>query len=342
MQTKSAATFALLVARLRFKQLQLLDVLDGSRNLHVAAQKMNLTQPAATKMLHHAEELFGFPIFERRPRGMRPTTLGELVIRYARETMGTTARIVDEIGDVAQGGSGILRVGAILGAADLVAEAIGDLKKRSPSLFISLLARTSDQLLVELEEHRLDIVVGRFAAARQHAQFDFHDLMLEPLWVVVNSRHPLRGKRQLPLGQLAEWPWIVQPASSPMRQLLDEAFDLAGARALTNVVETISIFGTLQLLQASPAIAVLPGSIARNYVENGVLVRLPVKFHRELGQWGTLTRKHDVLSPATQQFVALLSQAAARSCQAEVRTRAVRRSSRRLAHRARNNGTTVR
>jgi DNA-binding transcriptional LysR family regulator len=316
-----AASLASLVRRLRFKHLQLLDALDRSRNLHVAAQTMNLTQPAATKILHDAEELFGFPIFERRPRGMRPTKLGELVIRYARQTLGTTARFVEEIAAVADAGAGILKVGAILGAADLVAEAIGELKERSPALFVHLLARTSDQLLVELEERRLDIVVGRFAGAHQHAQFDFRSLMLEPLWVVVNSGHPLRERRRLRLGQLAQSSWILQPVTSPMRQLLDESFDLAGVRTPVNVVETISIFGTLQLLQASPAIAVLPASIARNYVENGVLVRLPVKFHRELGRFGTLTRKHEVLSPATQQFVALLSQAAARSGQAEVKPR---------------------
>ena len=142
------------------------------------------------------------------------------------------------------------------------------------------------------------------------------------LWAVVNAGHPLCGKRRVRLPQLIEWPWILQPGDSPMRKLLDEAFDLAGVTPPINVVETISIFGTLQLLQASPAVAVLPASVARNYVDHRILVRLPVTFHRELGQWGTLTRKNDVMSPATEQFVTLLSQAVVRrstlEAQAEV------------------------
>jgi len=116
------------------------------------------------------------------------------------------------------------------------------LKQRSPSLLIYLLARTSDQLLLELDEHRLDIVVGRFAAKHQHTKFDFRSLMREPLWVVANSSHPSCGKRRLRLEALIEWPWVLQPMNSPMRQLLDEAFDLEGVSPPVSVVETISIF----------------------------------------------------------------------------------------------------
>lgn len=313
-------SLAPLVRRLRFKHLELLHALDRSRNLHVAAQQMNVTQPAVTKILHDAEDLFGFPIFERRPKGLQPTKLGELVIHFAQVTLGTTARLVDEIAEVSERGSGTLKVGAILGAGDLVAEAIGELKNHHPSLLVHLLARTSDQLLPELEEHRLDVVVGRLATSHQLAQFDFRSLMREPLWAVVNAAHPLSGKRRIRLAQLIEWPWILQPGDSPMRQLLDEAFDLAGVIPPINVVETISIFGTLQLLQASPAVAVLPASVARNYVDHHVLVRLPVTFHRELGQWGTLTRKNDVMPPATEQFVALLSQAVVRRSKSEAQS----------------------
>jgi hypothetical protein len=88
--TAFLASLASLVWRLRFKHLQLLHTLDRSRNLHVAAQEMKLTQPAATKILHDAEDLFGFPIFERRP-SMRPTKLGELVIHFAQATLDMTA-----------------------------------------------------------------------------------------------------------------------------------------------------------------------------------------------------------------------------------------------------------
>ena len=50
-----------------------------------AAERIAVSQPAATKLLADVEQAFGFALFERHARGMRPTPLGAEVIGYARQ-----------------------------------------------------------------------------------------------------------------------------------------------------------------------------------------------------------------------------------------------------------------
>ena len=61
---------------LRIKHLALLVTLDESRNLHAASRHMNMSQPAASKMLKDIETFFGMTLFYRQPRSMEITDAG--------------------------------------------------------------------------------------------------------------------------------------------------------------------------------------------------------------------------------------------------------------------------
>src|SRR5687768_2228009 len=82
--------------RLRFRNLQLLDILGRTRNLRLAAEQMHITQPAATKILADIEEIFGATLFERLPREMRPTELGVRALRYSAETLAVHNKFFEE------------------------------------------------------------------------------------------------------------------------------------------------------------------------------------------------------------------------------------------------------
>src|SRR4051794_41408294 len=78
-------------ARLKLRHLQLFMALDEHRNLHRAAANLNLSQPAASKLLSDFEEALGFPLFERHARGIEPNRYGELMIRHARVILSELA-----------------------------------------------------------------------------------------------------------------------------------------------------------------------------------------------------------------------------------------------------------
>ncbi|MDW5377777.1 LysR family transcriptional regulator [Halomonas sp. HP20-15] len=290
---------------LRFKHLTLLTTLAQSRNMHATARTMCLSQPAASKMLRDLELYFGFALFERLPRAMQPTELGEQVIRHAWILLNDLERLVDDINDLRQGGYGHLLIGAIAAAApEILPAAIARLKRDRPRLSVSLQEQTSDRLLLELEHKRLDLVIGRLTHVSQHNLFDFEPLLDEPLRVVVRRDHPLTQLADDPsLEELSHWPWILHPLSSPMRRVFESALAEEGIATPANVIETTAIQATLQLLQSSDMLAVLPRSVMRRPLAGGQYVVLDRVIGKPLDYYGIITRRQESLSSATQALI---------------------------------------
>jgi DNA-binding transcriptional LysR family regulator len=296
-----------ILARLRYRHLQLLDILGRTRNLRIAAEQMHMTQPAATKILSDIEGMLGAPLFERLPREMRPTELGLLALRYANTALGDLGRFVSEFTTLKNGGYGHITVGAIsASAAQLVTAGISEIRRQRPQLVVKLFELSSDQLAIWLEEKKLDVMVGRLTEPRHQGLFDFEVLSAEPVWVVAGRHHPLLQKRRVELADLAAWPWILYPQATAIRQLFEETFTAAAIPVPVGMVETPSIFSALELLQATEMISLQPQAAVEKYVENGLLGHLAVPIRRVMTSYGIVTRKHETPSRPVQEFIGIL------------------------------------
>ena len=238
----NAATVAL-VNRLKFKHLALLVALDDARNVHQAAEAINVAQPSASRMLGDIEEAFGFLLFERNARGMQPTPLGVVTLAYARRALAELTRFAEDLDVKRKGGHGQLTVGAIMGAApDLLAMAVSALKTERPLLNIRILGETSDQVVQLLHRREIDLALGRLTSPLQHNDFNFELLAREPLLLVVRSAHPLAGCKSVTLRELIDWPWVAQPVSSPARVLFEEELARAGLATPVNLTQLLGKF----------------------------------------------------------------------------------------------------
>ncbi|SAK57438.1 LysR family transcriptional regulator [Caballeronia hypogeia] len=310
----SSASPNALVNRLKFKHLALLVALDDARNLHQAAEAINVAQPSASRMLGDIEEAFGFLLFERNARGMQPTPLGTAALAYARRSLADLTRFADDLDAKRRGGHGQLTVGAIMGAApDVLAMAVTELKSERPLLNVRILGETSDQVVQLLHRREVDLALGRLTTPLQHNDFDFEPLAREAMRLVVRAGHPLAGKSALALDMLVGWPWILQPITSPARGLFEDELARAGLTTPADIVECASIFATLQLLQNSEAVAMLPESVVRDYLRAQLLIELPIEIGKSLAGFGLLRRKFETLSEPAEYFIALLRKYSATS-----------------------------
>jgi DNA-binding transcriptional LysR family regulator len=300
-----------LVNRLRFKHWALLAALGESPTLNGAALQIAVSQPAGTKMLADIENAFGFPLFERLPRGLKATSLGSQVVEYARQSQAGLARFIEDLDNKRRGGHGQLVIGAIMGAApDVVARAVARIKNERPLLNVRIVGETSDQIALLLERHELELAVGRLAAPLQHDVLDFIPLANETMQVVVRTGHPLLRRKNLTLASLMQWPWILQPLASPARQLIENEFAEANLGTPRNAVECSSVFAILQLLQNTDAVSIVSESVVRDHVRARILRKLPLSVGRDLKGFGVVTRKGEVLSPVASLFVQYLHDAA--------------------------------
>jgi DNA-binding transcriptional LysR family regulator len=271
--------------QLRFKQLQLMIALGDQGSLSKAAAVLNVTQPTATKMLAELEALARFKIYERKPRGMQITELGGEVLMFASRVVSEFDRMQAALDARRNGGIGELVVGAIIGAPDMIARAVTEMKQAQPLLTIKLRGESSDHVIEMLESRTVDIAVGRFNNLGQHNLYNYEPLGDEGLCIVARAGHVLAKRRKLKLTDLASERWILQSLATP-----------------ADVIEVNSILAVIQLLERSDAIAMLSEPAIRDYLATGLLYRLRLPIQSRMSGFGILTRRGEALTGTAAEF----------------------------------------
>ena len=303
----------LMADRLRLRQLKLLIAIGEQCTLGRASAALHVTQPTATKMLAECEAIVGAALYDRTPRGLCVTPSGREMLVFARRVMAEYERVRTALDTQRSGGGGDLVVGAILGATpDLIVQAVLGMKQAEPKLTIKLRGETSDQVLAMLENHSLDLAVGRYSNATQHNLFHYEPLGDEALCIVARAGHPLARRRSLALADLAGERWVMQSIETPSRPLLEMEFGKAGMSTPSGMIEANSILTIIHLVQHSDAIAMLSEPLVRIHLDAGLLERLPVRIQSRLGRFGLLTRRSEVLTGAAARFAERLRAASSR------------------------------
>jgi len=305
MSERSANWF--LRARLKTRQLLLLVALDDEGTIFQAAERLNMTQPAASKLLKDLEEALGVDLFERQPRGMKPTWYGEIMVRHARMVLANLTQAHDEIEALRSGLTGQVRLGAILAACtELVPRTVARIKALHPQLQVVVHMDSSDGLHQRLNQGRLDVVIGRLFENHDKSGLDYEPLADEPICVMVRRDHPLLLQENLGLADLQQAAWILPPAGGVLRHRFDLMYREAGLEPPRNVVETSTVVVITRLLEQTDMLALVPAELARHYQDHGMGARLPADVPCRMDAYGIIRRHDHLLSPGAETLLRLL------------------------------------
>lgn len=289
---------------LKTRQMVLLVALDEARNLHLAARDTHMSQPAASKMLKDMEDVMGVPLFERLPRGMRPTRYGETLIRHVRMALNNLLQGQEALATLQAGLTGQVNIGVILTPAmTLVPQAIARTKHEAPRLCIGVEVGTSHELVARLKRGQLDFLIARILEQEDDQGLVYEDLSEETECAVVRPQHPLLIREDLSLQALVGASWVLSPRGSILRHRFDMLFRRLDLEPPTNVVETTAMPVIQGLLQQTDSIHVMPLDVARYYVQSGELAILPLDLPCKMDSFGLITRRGHVLSPGAQRLL---------------------------------------
>jgi len=196
--------------QLELRHLRTLCVIADAGSLSRAAATVGVSQPALTGQLHRIEATLGGQVFRRGRTGVTPTPFGQFVLRRARSIMVT----VDELlgGAEAESGATGLRIG---GYHTPVLTGLLHRLFELPGAPITVHTEYSPRLL-------LDLLVSRRLDVATLVDYPGHELpalptvgtrviAVEPVAVALPAGHPLAGRDEIPLSELADEDWMVSP-----------------------------------------------------------------------------------------------------------------------------------
>lgn len=298
-----------LTSRLQVKHLRLVAAIDDLHQLSLAAQALGMTQPAASRALREIEAIVGAAVFERNPKGMAATAVGEGLARHARNVLDEMQEAAQEVERLLLGTGGIVRIGAVTGAAvGYAVPAIRRLKALAPMAELHVDVSTSDELVKGLVAMRYDMVLARLTPAAKPADFTLLPASGERVRFVASRRHRLAGLSGRSLVELAGTGWVIQGPGTPIRQALEHALLERGAPVPDNVVNTASLLVTLALLAEEDVVAPVSQEVAGLLVATQPgLVMLDIREPIAVSPYSLITLRGRRLSPAAVQCRNLLA-----------------------------------
>ena len=111
------ATKRYLDQRLKLSLLRSVDAIETHRSLLKASVALAVSQPALTKSLQELEEILQLRLFDRHPRGVRPTEAGLVFVRSARRVLAELRRLDEELEMLSVAGGDTVAIGALPVAA---------------------------------------------------------------------------------------------------------------------------------------------------------------------------------------------------------------------------------
>lgn len=300
----SPTTLALQLRRLKPVQLRLLAELDHSGALGVAAARIGVAQPAASRHLAEMEEILGLSLHEKQGRGLRLTQVGHVLARRAARIEIELSDAARDMAEAATGRAGVVRVGAVTGPAlSMVMPSLIALRRQLPDFRAEVTVTTSITLSDLLREGRLDFALSRLPPGE--TQLDARLLAVEPLSLVVRRGHPLLSRHQIPVEDLLHYDWVMGDDETLLTQTVISRLAELGLPRPQRRISTSSFLFTLALLNQTDAIAPLATPVVDSFAGNPSVpfVSLPVDIGLAVAPFSLVTRAGAQMTPSAQRLI---------------------------------------
>jgi DNA-binding transcriptional LysR family regulator len=300
-----------LLSRLRPSQLELLAAMERTDTLSAAAREVNLTQPAASRLLRTLASDLNISLFERVGRTLKPTTAGRTLVRRAAALVADIDRTQQELEAIDGGLIGTASIGTgVSSCYVIVPRALTLLLAEAPRITVTVREGPMDELLTRLRTGQIDLLLGRFTGTIQNSDITAQELYRPAVRAVCGPDHPLGRKRSVGWNDLIDQPWILPENGTAMRTAVEALFRKQRRRPERCLVESSSIQTNVALVNGSDLIWVLSADVADYFFNLGAL-RMPNV--PELPAPGAFVMAHlrgRSLSPAAQRLCDCLVKAA--------------------------------
>ncbi|MEQ1944447.1 LysR family transcriptional regulator [Mesorhizobium sp. VNQ89] len=305
LDTSGEETDGLLRSALKISHMRMIVALEDTGQVSGAAHLLNISQPAASRMIGEMESILGVTLCERLPRGVELTPFGATLARRARTILLQLREVDREIEDLKSGKGGAVFLGAVTAPAiGLAVPAIKRIRRDYPRIEISMQVDTSGVLARELLASRHDFIIARIPDDLNPRLFDARVIGIEKACLIVRRGHPLADGRQVQLEHLTDYDWVFQPGGSLLRRTIETMFISRNVPIPERVLNTTSLLLTMVMVAQTDAIAPVALDMAKfinapDGLGGGIEI-LPIAFDIDVQPYSIITPRNRALSPAAQ------------------------------------------
>jgi DNA-binding transcriptional LysR family regulator len=256
---------------MNYRQLEVFRAVMQTGSVTAAAQSLNLSQPAVTKILQHAEDQLRFALFDRVKGRLVPTPEAQALfpdVERVFDDLRSVNQVVNSLRETRSGALTIVTIPTLGGLA--LPRAIAAFLKSRPQVRLGFEVRPRRDIVQRIATQRADL--GFAFLAEEHANVVSTTLCAGRVACIVPAGDPLAGRAVITPADLRGRTVVAYSEEQGLRPILDTA--LAGARTrFQSVVEVGWVANAWALVSEGVGVALVDDFSQLQDVYPGVVMR---------------------------------------------------------------------
>lgn len=203
--------------KISLRQVEIFAAIAKTENVSRAADRLAMSQSAASSALVELERLFDCPLFDRIGKSLHLNATGQGLLPLAETLLGQASDIETYL---AGGRLGPLNIGATLTIGNYLATlVIAEYMQQYPEAPVQLHVANTDLIVERLLRFECDL--GLIEGEVSHPELLVETWMDDELVIFCAPQHPLAGRAAVDNAVLAGQSWILRERGSGTRSQFD-------------------------------------------------------------------------------------------------------------------------
>lgn len=286
--------------QIKLSQLRILIAVATYNNFSEAALSLDISQSAVSHAIATLEEELGIVLFNRGRHGAKLTTVGAKILAHAQAIAHSLELIANEAMIVRGLAGGQIRIASFRSVATQILPAIAsDFYQKYPQIKVSF-TEYDDFRKVEQSLRSGQTDVG-FTVLPSSADMDTQEFLQDEFVVILPASFTPKST-QLTWAEVAQYPLVLPPNSSPMMQPLYQHIENCNQRLqVAYEVETDGMI--MSLVTQALGGTILPRLAAEPIPASLHVYSLPIPLTRKIG---VATFSNAIHTPAVYAFLDLI------------------------------------
>lgn len=234
-------------SRVTAAQIRAFVALARAGSYAAAAGEAGITEPSLHRAVGDLGVAMGYRLVDRRGRGLVLTRQGALLARRLRLALAELRSGLDDLAELKGQESGRIVVGAMpLSRARILPRAISAFCADFPHVHVSVHEGSHAELVGPLRDGEVDMMIGALRDPSIGRDLEQRPLFEDRPTIIARAGHPLA--QGWDADALRQYPWILTPEGTPLRQLWRHMVEAIGGDLPPVPIECGSVMTIRELL----------------------------------------------------------------------------------------------
>lgn len=191
-------------------KLRHLIAVDRAGSFTAGAKALNITQSSLTKSVAEIERQIGYPVFNRKARGVLATSKGREFVDRAIRIVTDMDLLISDTDEGLETRQSIFRIGICPPSLEgLLNRTLSEFIRTHPKVIVHLKSVTNDRGPLMLRRGDLDVLIGPTHALSTQSEVTCKSLKPLRAKLFCRKGHPLTEHKKVKAGHIAEYQIIV-------------------------------------------------------------------------------------------------------------------------------------